>query len=175
MGTSFLNDRGQALIDKRRAYYASLNDIGELATLRRKDKLYAIDGPVFAPYVLISTQAPLPVTLRRNAVRRLPLTIADDVAAAARGGSLRELQLRLQLEGAAGKDSLVVRLSDRDLADGKMVQPQPNRPEYWLDFSLTVSSLKKGANIVEASLKSTADVTATPVKLRRVQLAVKYR
>ena len=175
LGTSFLNDRGQTLVDKRRAYYASLNDIGELATLHRKDKLYAIDGPVFAPYVLISTQAPLPVTLRRNAVRRLPLAIADDIAMAARAGSLRGLQLRLQLEGAVRKDSLVVRLNDRDLADGKMVQPQPDRPEYWLGFSLTASSLKKGANIVEASLKSAADVTATPVKLRRVHLAVKYR
>ena len=175
LGTSFLNDRGQVLIDKRRDYYSCLKDIGELGTLRRKNKLYAIDGPVFAPYVFISSQAPLPVTLQQNVVRRLPLAIADDIAKAARAGSLRELRLRLQLDAAVRKDSLVVRLNDRDLADGEMIQPQPGRTEYWVDFPLTAPSLKKGTNIVEASLESTADVTATPVNLRRVHLGVRFR
>ena len=171
LGTSFLSDRGQALIARRQKYYVCLNDIGALRTLRRKDKLYAIDGPVFHPYVFITNKAPLPVKLRPGQVLRFRLEIRDDVAKASRDGFFRDARLRLTLKGPKNPDQISVRLNGEELRGGKGTPSQPKGSEHWIGYSLSAAALQKGTNIIEVKLKR----STKPAELTRVHVWVRFK
>ena len=174
LGTTFNHDRGQAYLKNRATYFACLRDIGDLQTLVNRDKLYAIDGPVFAPYVLVSTKSPLPVTLSPNTSARLPLVVADDLKQATRAGSLRRLELHLALTGSIQIDSLVVRLNGVKLVTAKLVRNDAGQAHSSFNFAVTAPPLKQGMNTLQIGLKD-GTKSAQPITLRRVHLALDYK
>ena len=177
LGTVFTYDRGQVFEQKRAHYFACLKDIGLPRTLARRDKLFTVDGPVFAPYVLVSTPAPLPVSVTADRSVRVPLKVADDVRAAARSGLLRRIELELVFAGqspASTADRLSVELNGRRLRRrdliGNTVDDDEKTPGCRLTFRVTAPPLDRGVNRLKFRL---AD-GSKPLTLTRVHLRVDY-
>ena len=172
LGTSFTHLKGNDYLQERAHNYAMLYDIGNMKSLRIRDKLYAVDGPVFAPYAHASTQSPLPLKLSSQTVHQVSLRLADNVQEHARTGLLQSLELRLSLSGPVKQDSITIHLNDHRLTAG-VLEVNENGQSLW-KCSLAAPPLQQGENQLEFSLRGVEN-SDEPTTLHRVHLAVDYQ
>ena len=142
LGTSFLHQRGDAMHRQRLHYYQCLYDIGALATLEQRDRLYVVDGPVFAPYVFVTTTPSLPATLKPSRRRRLAIDIADEVKTTA--GRLDHARLEVTVKG--GTEGTTLKWNDRDLSDVAHVARGQSGRTSLLKVRVPIDMLQNGAN-----------------------------
>ena len=175
LGSSFivplLADSGEDLITTRRRFYACLDEVGEAKALVGKDKLFCVDASVDANYTFVSSQPPLPLTLRKGGVQRTPLVVGDDVEAASNNSLLVRLKLMLKLKGPVEQEALLLRLNDDTLSDGEFLTLDAEEQESQINYPISAPPLRAGLNLIEVSL---ASVPAGPVELHSIILKVEY-
>ena len=118
---------------------ALLSEMGDPATLERKDKLYMIAGPAVPsqsrffgmPYATAHLHQ-LPMAISVGETRDVVMPIADDVAAARADGVLAAILLRLDLCHLTGDEDLALSVNDQPLAmTHASWQPSSQYPWNW--------------------------------------------
>lgn len=171
-GTPFEYKTGEDLINTRQRSYACLTEIGNPQALVGKNKSFCVDGPVFDPYTFISSQPPLPVTVKQGEVQSIPLVVGDDVEATNQSGALAELKLTIELRGPVQEQALRFRLNGETLSREEFITTNAEKSEYAMNYPVSAPPLQIGNNFIEWSLKSTP---ANAIQLYGVRLEVKYK
>ncbi|MCK4324873.1 MAG: hypothetical protein KAW89_10105 [Armatimonadetes bacterium] len=167
----FLAKSGEDVITTRQRFYACLDEVGEAETLVGKDKLFCVDASVNANYTFVSSQPPLPLTLRKGVVQRIPLVVGDDVEAASNNSLLGQLKLMLKLKGPVEQEALLLRLNGDTLSDGEFLTLDAQDQESQINYPISAPPLTAGQNFIEVSL---ASVPTSPVELNSIRLNVEY-
>jgi hypothetical protein len=146
---------------------------GSLQALARCDKVFAIDNHPCLEGDLVQaieqTQI-LPIFLESWGKPRTEfLVIADDIPAAQKDGSLKEVKMLLQFENLSQDDFLEVQLNRQiiTLASEKS-------DDGWLAFSPDPTIYRKGKNEVGVRLVHRPPENKQPVILKAVEVHVKY-
>jgi len=174
VGVTWPPKTGQDLVDTRGRLYAPLNEVGSPETLTGKNKLYAVDGPVFHYYAHVSSQPPLPIELRQDQIQTVPLFVGDDLVDADRDDTLDKLQLKMSLTGPISSEAVSFRLNGRPLGTGEFFRPEAAQ-RCTIQFSPSARLFKIGENLIQVTLKSDGNASASPVRLDQVELTVRYR
>ena len=170
LAVPFLGKSGEDLTNTRQRFYACLSEIGDPRALAGKAKLFCVDGPVFHHYTFVSSEPPLPVTLKEGVVARIPLVVGDDVEAAT--GLPAQMTLTMKLKGPAEEKALLCRLNDVTLMEGEFVTLDAENFKYEMSYPVTAHPLKMGRNFLEISLKTGP---TGPVQFNGVRLKLEYQ
>ena len=100
--------------------------------------------------------------------------VGDDVQAASDSGRLAQLELQIDVTGPVSEDELSFQINDTPLTGGEFVR-HDDQQGWTIRYELDAMLLKKGENVLEASLKEAANAAAVPVQLTGLQLWVKYK
>ena len=109
-------------------------------TLSDREHLYVVDGPVFAPYVLVTATPPLPTTLKPGRRRRIPLQLVSGV----NNDKPKDARLEVSVRGATGAVSL--QWNGRDLADVTHAPRSKGGTTSTLQARVPTDALTDGAN-----------------------------
>ena len=142
--------------------------------LRFLDKLFAIDNVAILEGDLrqgIVQSQILPVQLDpAGKPRDVLLPVADDLAAAAAAGRLRDHYLLLRLDGLTPEESLVLWVNG-----GEVAAAAETREAGWLTFEPDPVLFQQGSNQIRLARRRAGNATETPVTLAALELHVKYQ
>ena len=189
-------DTPEELAAVRNRVYACLDDVGEAETLEGRDKLYCVDSSVFIHYQHVTAEPPLPLHLRPGQGESFPLPLGDDVQAAAKNGTLRELRLELTLHGHLQEGGLDLSVNGQSAGAGEAVRigyahSHKHRHEadgnvsphshyhfqaHQVTWLLDAQPLNLGDNELELLVASSSDPfkTGGPLQLVNAQLWVRF-
>ena len=155
-----------------------LNEVGDLASLEKKDKLYCVDSAAaerpLRYYAHVSNSCPLPLeskhgTLRTGVIGRLPLVVGDEIEA--RRPALATLTV--EFDDAAWREVLLFRLNGEELRDGKFAAASGGQEGGTLSYAVSVPSLKSGRNFIEVAARH-VEIPESPVKITGARLRIEY-
>lgn len=140
-------------------------EIGETATMERKDKLFGVDR--FPPETGNGDQ----VELNQGEKVGLSFLVGEDTTSA----GISQLRLRAHMWDLTNDDEIVLQLNGEQL-EGIEVNNAFTSPEegQWLECDLTSDQVVRGKNAVELSLKNRTESQQAPLVLNTVQLKVRY-
>ncbi len=146
---------------------------GSLQTLAKRDKVFAIDNHPCLEGDLVQaieqTQI-LPIFLESWGKPRTEiLIIADDIPAAQKNGSLKEVKMLLQFENLLPDDLLEVQLNRQAITPAS-----EKSDDGWLTFSSDPTLYRTGKNEVGVRLVHRPPENKQPVVLKAVEVHVKY-
>jgi len=100
---------------------SSLQEIGAVETLRKKDKVYLADSGETLTYIGYSNpESQFPVRLIGE--REVELVVGDDLHAAAAEGSLKELRLEFNVGGIGAGEQVQVQVNGVDVPPGRIAR-----------------------------------------------------
>ena len=139
-------------------------DIGEIATMQGKDKLFGMDR--FSSESGNVDQ----VELKRGEKLGLSFLVGEDTSS----GNAR-LRFRAHLWDLSGDDEVVVQLNGKPLS-GLEVNDAFTSPEegQWLECDLTGDQVARGRNSVELQLNKRSESQGSPLLLNTIQLEARY-
>ena len=145
--------------------------LGDPETLARMSKVFIIDNvPVTDGDIKQGIVQPyLPIELD-SAGRscQVVLPIGDDIAGAAKAGSLENASLHIRFTGRTAEDAVSVCLN------GKQVEPAQDDGE-WVRYRVDPSQYRHGDNTIELRITSCSDAAPEPIAVASVELRVDYR
>ena len=153
--------------------------IGSRDTLKRIDKLYAID-PVqpkdfwgFDRSALVVLDR-LPIALHPEYAAAAKLYVGEDIAANAPAGRRPHARLRVRFPAVRGEE-LHITLNGKDLGAAAPAVPLGDEPApAWFELDVEPPDLRPGMNLVDVGLV-TRRSAAEPILMDRIELAVQYR
>jgi hypothetical protein len=155
-----------------------LQELGDHARLRAGDKRYVLTRRQ-EEATSMGYGAPLPLAMPGAAPEqryRLPLFVADDLAAAA---TLRRVSLRMKVLGMVGSDQLGLWLNGESLsAAPRVLRPSdPLLPYDGLELELELQAVRPrpGRNWLEVALLARPAGLAGGLSIEEVELQVEYR
>ena len=178
LGSPFQSKNGADLEQARRQYFGCLNEVGDLASLEKKDKLYCVDSAAaerpLRYYAHVSNSCPLPLeskhgTLRTGVIGRLPLVVGDEIEA--RRPALATLTV--EFDDAAWREVLLFRLNGEELRDGKFAAASGGQEGGTLSYAVSVPPLKSGRNFIEVAARH-VEIPESPVKITGARLRIEY-
>lgn len=102
----------------------------------------------------------------------LKLAVADDLNAAKSRGKLKDTLLRLEFDdNHTSQDAVEVKLNGQALAERRA---DPFRAGT-LEYETPIPPLCEGANQIEVRLVKRTQKLASPLILRRVEIAIRYQ
>ena len=178
LGTPFEFMTGEELEETRRDCYACLDEVGDPALVRGKEKLFCADnigGSVLTYYALASSPRVLPIeskhgNLRTGVFGRVPITAGDDVFVEPPARAT----LSIEFDDPAWQEALLVRLNGEELAGGSFAPAVGGRTGSRLAYPVSVPTLKTGRNFVELAARNDLDLPDHVVTVTAVELRVEY-
>ena len=150
------------------------NEIGDPEALAGKDKLFLAyhastdTRDDYYPHNLLFGTVPVELRpVHADTPLIIPVSVADDVAAAANAGNLEEIRLRVILAEAAEENQIEVTLNGQEL-------PATSFEGSTIIFNPEPQLCRKGRNEIGLILLS-APSAAKPVVINSVDILVKYR
>ncbi len=154
-------------------------EIGELATLAGKDKLYAVDidfetiaygGGDVRYYMPREHICPMAID---DCDRSVTFFVGEDLAAAHSKGLRPTILLRVRIDNA-DVSRVQLAFNDQPLAGGHRAAEQES--EVWTEFAVAPDQVKLGINALSARLASAPQGAPGPELplLARVELSIKY-
>ena len=161
---------GAEMIAIRNRYYDALDEVGDPKTLRERDKLFCLTHWVLDYYEHITSDAELPVELKPQTVQRLDLSVADDVGAASKAGTLSNLRLDLRMNSPLAATDIRVTINGDEVTK-KTVVPIEKNGDTVIECQPTATSFRQGKNALEITLLRRVQ---KQVDLKRLYLFVRY-
>ena len=152
---------------------ARFGDLGSPTTLTGKDKLFVIDPKRILEGDLVqgieqSQALPLPLPADGSALL-CALPVGDDLAVAAREGSLASCKLRVQVTPAASVEHLRTSLNGEDLTVA-----EADHKGGWVELVTRAENFRVGSNHLVFRLEQENDIDHN-AEVRHIELKVAYK
>lgn len=131
------------------------------------DKIHIVDAGI--AHAIMQSQI-LPVNLDISGKpRQVTLPVGDDVAGAAKRGSLKQTTLRVQFEGKALDVEIATSLNG-----GVLEVAEEDAESGWVTYAADPSQYRQGDNYLAFTVKPTGE-TAKPIVVKSAELRVEYQ
>jgi len=156
------------------AGHPHFTQLGDPAALSEMDKIFAIDNkPVRSGGLTqgITQDQILPVKLDSGGKsRQVTLPIGDDIAGAAKAGTLSDAALRIRFGGAAPDDLVEVRLNGKPIA-----ATGPPGDDAWVSYGVDPAKWLRGDNMLSFRVISRSTSRQGEITVEAVELNVAYK
>lgn len=157
------------------------SEIGDVATLKGRDKFYGIDKfdtrgflGIYKPGLVVPYA--LPVELEPDVAASVELPVGEDIVPNSPSGQNPSVKLRLQITNVLAGDSIETKVNGRDLPLGKWNQPPTTQPATrWYELEPDPTFIKAGTNRVEIRLLNDSPAERPPLSLVALKMPVGYR
>ena len=157
-----------------------LSEIGDLAVMKGKDKVYAVDYIIpetfegdLRPGLVVPDRLPIKIVRDEPITARLP--VGENIAANAPADKAAHARLRLRVSPLAKGDKVAVKLNGQPLGDTVAPVALADRPAaVWIEYEPDPGLIRAGDNSVEILLSSVRK-PAAPRELDHLELVVRYR
>ena len=155
----------------------TLREIGDPDQLRGKNRHYFV-VPRSEEATKYEYTSPIPFDLDvvgDGSAQEAEIYIGDDLASDARAGLLRDLRLRLRVNGLSAHDQLEVSLNGEFLPPESRVYQPVSYVYAWIEYPLTDLLPQAGANTIGIALRSRPPGLDEPTSLQEAEVLVEYR
>ncbi|MFN0166252.1 MAG: hypothetical protein ACKV22_07455 [Bryobacteraceae bacterium] len=165
--------------------YGILREVSSAKALRGRDKHFMATPESFLP------GEHLPVRLEPSgAPKQIGVYVGDDLAAGTAEKILKDVRLRIRIEGAAPEEQVEIRLNGHELSVAAAAIERPDLGEFrkqpqnvweqivtkgpftWLTFDVTRRPVRLGENIVEITRRQKS--SPSPLVVTAVDVLVRY-
>ncbi|NOY29245.1 MAG: family 10 glycosylhydrolase [Planctomycetes bacterium] len=144
-------------------------ELGDSESLARMDKVFVMDNiPTKHYFWAVPMSQIIPVQLdAEGSSREVVFPVGDDVAGAAKAGTLAGAALRIRFDGMTSEDTVEVQLN------GKTIKTQEGAEPGWTSYAVEPTEWLRGDNTLSFRVTSTAG--EAEVSVNNVELNVTYK
>ncbi|MBI82255.1 MAG: hypothetical protein CMJ81_03580 [Planctomycetaceae bacterium] len=153
------------------SYQRHLAEISDPQKLKYLDKSFAVNARVWEQYQRASAPAPLPLTLGEVAgvpAKAMPVRIADDVSTAFARGKLRDVMLRLKVQGSVSGDALAL---DFNGARSEFTVTDTTK---WSSHPISPPAVRQGVNQIHLGIARRGQLANVPLTVEQARVDLRY-